>query len=125
MRTFVKNPTMICNVEVVNDIIEAVERVQNGDTIARFEWGDSMQPILCHGEYGIISPIDPNNVKVGDAVLCKVNGYLMTHMVVLKSNSAHGDKPYFLIGSTSYDIYGWTSDIYGIVKGTNVFESED
>jgi hypothetical protein len=122
MRTTVKNPTTICGVSVVNDILEAVNMVQNGETVARFEWGDSMQPILKNGEYGIISPVNPKDIQIGDAVLCKVNGYLMTHMVMLKSNSAH-DKPYFLIGSTSYDLYGWTSDIYGIVKGTNIFES--
>ena len=54
-------------------------------------------------------------------MFCNVNGYLMTHMVLLKSNGGH-DKPNFLIGSTEMYSYGWTDEIYGICKGTNIIE---
>lgn len=120
----IKNPKTIDNVKVVNDIHDAVKCVRNGEMVARFEWGTSMEPVLEHGEYGIITPIDVKDVNVGDAVLCEVNGFLMTHMVIIKSDS-HKDTPQFLIGSTKFELYGWTDKIYGIVKGTKIFESED
>ena len=39
-----------------NDIVEAVNELKKGNTIARFEYGDSMMPILKNGEYGIPVP---------------------------------------------------------------------
>lgn len=117
---YVKNPTTVHGIKVVNNIEQAVEELKKGHTIARFEFGDSMMPILKNGEYGIATPIQNlNEVSVGDAVVCEVNGHLMTHMVVLISES-HAETPYFLIGSTWMNFYGWTNKIYGIVKGTNV-----
>lgn len=122
---FVKSPHFINDVNVVNDIEEAVEWLKMGRKVARFEFGDSMMPILKSGEYCLIEPLnDLNNVNIGDTVLCEVNGYLMTHMVIMKSNTAK-DSPYFLIGSTSMYLYGWTNKIYGICKGTNVLEMHE
>lgn len=121
----VQNPTTIKGHKVVNDIKEAVECLRRGETIARFEFGDSMSPILESGEYCVVEPVfDLNTVNVGDAVLCEVNGYLMTHMVILKSNS-NANTPYFLIGNTAFEIYGWTCKIYGIAKGTNYVEKNN
>lgn len=119
---YVRNAKFIDNVNVVNDINQAVEWLKMGRTIARFEFGDSMQPILKSGEYNITTPItDLNSVNVGDVVLCEVEGMLMTHMVILKSNG-NCDTPFFLIGSSNLYIYGWTNKIYGVCKGTNVIE---
>lgn len=123
---YVKSPKHINGVKVVNDIQEAVEELKKGNTIARFEYGDSMSPILKSGEYCIIEPIKDingiNNISVGDAVLCKVGEYLMTHMVMMISSYSNCDKPYYLIGNTWMQYYGWTDEIYGIAKGTNVIE---
>jgi hypothetical protein len=120
---FVKSPKTINGVEVVQDVDEVVEKLENGQKVARFEWGDSMQPILQNGEYGIITPIaDIDDVKVGDAVFCCVHGIFMTHMVSLISSSS-ASKKYFLISNSNMQHYGWTSKIYGIVKGTNILES--
>lgn len=119
---YVKSPTEINGVRVVNNAGDAFEALMNGETVARFEYGDSMMPILRSGEYCILHPVtDTNQVNIGDAVFCKVEGYLMTHMVINKTTS-HVDKPYFLIGDTNMNIYGWTSDIYAIAKGTNIVE---
>lgn len=120
--TYVKSPEEILGVKVVNNAIEAFESLMNGETVARFEYGDSMMPMLKSGEYCILTPISSlNEVKEGDAVFCKVNGYLMTHMVIQKSQ-ASADTTYFLIGDTNFNLYGWTSEIYAIAKGTNVLE---
>ena len=113
---------------VVNDIREAVEMLKNGITIARFEFGDSMSPVLVSGEYCFVEPIKEleglNNIAIGDAVLCKVGDHLMTHMVLMISDSAYNGTKY-LIGNTWMQYYGWTDTIYGIAKGTNVIETPD
>lgn len=120
----VKNPSKINGIKVVNEIGEAIKALQENRAIARFEFGDSMHPILKNGEYAIITPIkDVDEVKIGDAVFCEVNGYPMTHMVLMKSNSANGKL--FLIGSSRFEIYGWTNTIYGIAHGTDVCEEKD
>ena len=50
---YVKSPSTITvdgvKYPVVNDIREAVEMLKNGITIARFEFGDSMSPVLVSG----------------------------------------------------------------------------
>jgi hypothetical protein len=113
---------------VVNDIREAVEMLKNGITIARFEFGDSMSPVLVSGEYCIVEPIKElegiNNIGIGDAVLCKVGDHLMTHMVLMISDSAY-DGTKYLIGNTWMQYYGWTDTIYGIAKGTKIIETPD
>lgn len=119
---YVKSPKHINGITVVNDITEAVNELKNGNTIARFEYGDSMMPILKNGEYGIATPIQNlEDISIGDAVVCEVNGHLMTHMVMLISYSNH-NTPYFLIGNTWMQFYGWTNKIYGVVKGTDICE---
>lgn len=121
----VKSPKTIMyngdKIKVVNDINEAVKELKKGKEIARFEFGDSMHPILKNGEYGVVVPIDIYEVNVGDAVLCEVNGQLMTHMVAMISESSY-DGRYVLIGNTWMQFYGWTNKVYGGVIGTNVFE---
>ena len=119
---YVKSPTEINGVRVVNNAGEALDALMEGETVARFEYGDSMMPMLKSGEYCILHPVtNPNKVNIGDAVFCNVEGYIMTHLVINKS-TAHTDKPYFLIGDTNMNIYGWTSEIYAIAKGTNILE---
>lgn len=119
---YVKSPKEINGIKVVNDINDAVSALLNNVSIARFEYGNSMMPILKDGEYGIVHPIKHlEDVKIGDAVLCEVNGHLMTHMVMLKSSS-NCETPYFLIGNTHMQFYGWTNKIYGVVVGTNILE---
>lgn len=127
-KQIVKNPSHIKvngeKIKVVNSIKEAVECLKKGEVIARYEAGDSMTPILRHMEYGVVYPIEKDVMLAsGDAVLCEVKGYLMTHMVMMASESAYdGDK--YLIGNTHMQFYGWTDKVYGVVQGTNVFEEE-
>lgn len=114
------------NIDVCNDALEAIERLSKGEIVARFEYGDSMLPLLESGEYAVLVP--NQKIEVGDAVFCNVNGYIMTHMVMMISNVR--GKPMYLIGSPNYNsngtfnIYGWTSEIYAKAYKTNVFEKE-
>lgn len=113
-------PSEIDGIKVVNEIHEAIECVKNNEVIARYEFGTSMEPILKNGEYGIVTPVTnlETDVQIGDAVLCEVNGIPMTHMVCMKSKTVNGW--YFLIGTSSMGLYGWTNKVYGLVHGTNI-----
>lgn len=133
-KTIVNSPTEINGVRVVQDEREVLEALNNGEIICRFEWGDSMHPILKNGEYAKLIPIkDMTKVKRGDAVFCKIKDeesggeYYMTHMVWEISTSSHdgNEKPWFKIGSSMTTIFGWTQDVYAIAIGMNVFESSE
>lgn len=98
-------------IPIIQDELEAMKELLHGKTITRYEFGDSMFPILLSGEYAILTPISNlNEIKIGDAVFCDVMGYLMTHKVIDKENNN------FLIGPTnpSNVAYGWTNKIYAI-----------
>ncbi|MBR6516925.1 MAG: hypothetical protein IKT40_08845 [Bacilli bacterium] len=123
--TYVQNPEKVNGVQVVNDAFQAIALLEDGHAVARFEFGDSMSPLLKSGEYCILEPMRDNmEAEIGDAVFCNVNGYVMTHMVLMKAKNDADDKPYYQIGSTSGDIYGWTNVIYAIAHGTRVLEKE-
>lgn len=123
---YVDNPLKLNGVTVVNDAICALETLQNGQEVARYEFGDSMKPILLSGEYCVLKPLkNGQEANIGDAVFCSVGGYLMTHLVVMKSNSAKDGKPYYLIGSTDGSVYGWTDQVYALAQGTRIFQKYD
>ena len=65
-------PKEINGVRVVQSTEEVVEALAKGETVCRYEWGDSMTPVLKNGEYANLTPIkDINEVQRGDAVFCK------------------------------------------------------
>ena len=105
----VNNPQTLDGLKVVQDIDEVVKTLQNGEAVARFEYGDSMQPILVNGQYARLTPTK-TLPKIGDAVFCKVNGYWMTHMVWNVNEASK----YCLIGSSDGDMYGWTNEVLAI-----------
>lgn len=100
-------------VPIVQNIEEAVKFLKEGKAITRYEYGDSMTPILFSGEYARVRPIKSNDeVTLGDAVLCDVDGNLMIHMVLDKI----GNK--FLIAPTNppHFTFGFANKIYGIAE---------
>ena len=97
-------------IRVVQDIEEAKKALKEGLTIARFEFGDSLVPFVYNGEYLKVVPLkEEDEIKYEDIVLCEVNGYLMTHMVLFQS----GDK--YMISSSNGVMFGYTdrNHIYG------------
>jgi hypothetical protein len=46
----------------------------------------------------------------------------MVHQVWEISNASHTDELWFKIGSTGTSVFGWTKEVYGIAKGTNIFQ---
>lgn len=102
----VSNPSTLDGLKVVNSIEETIKTLESGETVARFEYGESMMPIFQSGQYARLTKLK-GTPQVGDAVFCCVNGYWMTHMVwVINRHSG-----YALIGSTSGEMYGWTNQI--------------
>ena len=114
---FVHYPEEINGIPVVQDPREVVERLAAGETIARFEYGDSMYPVLVSGEYAKLTPVTSlDEVKVGDAVCCNVMNNFMTHRVISEHTTPEGKC--FQIGDTWGHIYGWTDIVYAIA--TNI-----
>lgn len=121
----VNDPEYIDELRVVQDSYEIADALENGETVMHWELGDSMAPIINNAEYCRIEPVsDLTDIKVGDAVFCKVDGYHMVHQVICISNSGHDGKPWFKIGSTDKTVFGWTQEVFGKAYGTDIFQSE-
>ena len=126
----VDNPTVIDGIQVVNDGTEILHHLINGQTVLHWESGHSMHPILKDREYCRIEPCvgREEEVKVGDPVFCVLpygeNKYTMVHMVSCISDKCADGKRYYQISSTRGEIFGWTSELYGIAYGTDIFEAE-
>jgi hypothetical protein len=111
--------------QILTSLSDIFNELNKGNNVARYEWGDSMMPLLQSGEYCILIPSNKTTIEVGDAVFCEVNGYIMTHMVMMISRIQ--DKPMYLIGSPNYNeitnqftIYGWTSNVFAKAIGTKI-----
>lgn len=114
---------LLGNIEVVQQEDLALNKILNGETICRFEWGNSMSPILVNGQYACLTPFSSFTLRhpqIGDAVFCKVHEQLMTHMIWNKNETTG----YCLIGSTSGELYGWTKDIYALATPMPYKEKE-
>lgn len=108
-------PNVIEGLPVVQDEEKAVHCLMNEKVpIARYEFGYSMMPILRSGQFCKIRPLEHNEeAKVGDALFCKVNNVIGTHMVLCKSKIDQ-NRIWYLIGMTDMQPIGWTDCIFGI-----------
>ena len=123
----VNEPTEIDGLRVIQDPNEMEKALKNGESFYHWEFGDSMSPIIKNREYIKVRPCVPIEVKRGDAVFCVIeddmgNRWPMVHQVWEISDASHTDELWFKIGSTSTSIFGWTKQVYGIAKGTNIFQ---
>lgn len=103
---------------LVIDIEDKVEALKRGEVIESYEYGDSMFPIFVSGEHHILTPVnDKTDIKIGDAVFCKIGNAYLTHLVWMISNG------YYLIGSSAGILNGWTKDIYAIATKNGIIET--
>ena len=109
MTTYYSVPSSIDGLRVVQDPKLVITSVRNHTHCCRYEFGDSLYPILESGQFCELAPIT-EKVNVGDIVFCKVNGHYMTHMVDLVNESSG----YCRIVDTSGNIFGWTKEIFAI-----------
>lgn len=122
----VNDPKIIDGLRVVQDENEIAKALENGETVMHWELGNSMAPIIRNAEYCKISPLNGTEVKRGDAVFCKMDeDYYMVHQVIEISDSGYDGKKWYKIGSTNSTIFGWTQDVLGIAKGTDIFQCDE
>lgn len=69
--------------------------------------GNSMAPLVNDGDLVTVAPSDA--IKVGDIVLCKVNGSVFLHLV----SAIQGGR--FQISNNRGHVNGWTKTIFGVV----------
>lgn len=117
----VDNPTHLDGLRVVNDIEETVKSLENGEMVCRFEFGDSMKPILVSGQYARLTPIKGETPNVGDVVLNSIGGQWNTHMV-WNVNKASG---FCLIGDSKGNYFAWTKKILAIATPMPYIQNEN
>lgn len=93
-----------------------IERLREGETVRFRPRGHSMKGKIESGQLCTVEPVDPEKLKVGDIVLCKVRGTEYLHLV----KAIQGKR--FQIGNNRGRINGWigANSIFG--RLTNVGE---
>ena len=127
MKKIVNEPEKINGIRVVQDYKQNEIALKNDETVYHWEFGTSLAPLINDMEYCQIKPCAPTDVKRGDCVFCILRGedgreYPMVHQVWEISDASHDGELWFKIGSTSSTIFGWTKEVYGIAKGTNIYQ---
>ena len=88
-----------------------IEALSRGEKIVFRPRGHSMSGKIENGQLVTIEPLHAQTIKVGEIVLCKVNGIQYLHLI----KAISGDR--YQIGNNRGRINGWTSrrNIFGIV----------
>src|SRR5262245_8626105 len=81
-----------------------IEKLRAGETVAFRPRGNSMAGKVESGQLCTVAPVDPEQLKVGDIVLCKVRGREYLHLV----KAIQGRR--FQIGNNRGRINGWVSE---------------
>lgn len=86
-----------------------IEKLKSGESVAFRPRGNSMVGKIESGQLCTVVPVNPEELAVGDIVLCKVNGNEYLHLV----KAIQG--PRFQIGNNRGLINGWITarSIYG------------
>lgn len=87
-----------------------IATLQQGQTVKFRPHGNSMQPRIESGDLVTVKPVP--EARVGDVVLCKVDGKQWLHLV-----TTIGSDGRYQIGNNKGHINGWCSakNIYGVV----------
>ena len=90
------------------------------ETVSFRPRGNSMSGKIESGQLCTVAPVDPETVRVGDVVLCKVNGREYLHLVKAVQGHGHGNR--HLIGNNRGGMNGWVgrAAIFGIVAVIDV-----
>jgi len=86
-----------------------IAKLRGGEAVSFRPRGSSMSPRIASGQLCTVAPVDPDDVVVGDIVLCKVRGTEYLHLV----KAIQGAR--FQIGNNRGHINGWIgpSGIFG------------
>ncbi len=87
-----------------------IEKLRGGEPVSFRPRGHSMSGKIDSGQLCTVEPVDPSVLRVGDIVLCKVNGREYLHLV----KAIQGER--FQIGNNRGRINGWVSagSIFGL-----------
>ena len=87
-----------------------IEKLRGGEPVSFRPRGHSMSGKIDSGQLCTVEPVDPSTLRVGDIVLCKVNGREYLHLV----KAIQGER--FQIGNNRDRINGWVSagSIFGL-----------
>jgi hypothetical protein len=90
-----------------------IEKLLEGETVQFRPRGNSMSGKIEGGQLVTVAPLLDRVPRVGDIVLCKVNGAQYLHLV----KAISGER--FQIGNNRGRINGWTSrrNIFGLCTG--------
>lgn len=80
-----------------------IERLRAGEAVSFRPRGNSMAGKVESGQLCTVEPADPASLRVGDVVLCKVNGREYLHLI----KAIQGGR--FQIGNNRGRINGWVS----------------
>ncbi len=58
-----------------------IDKLGRGETVQFRPRGNSMRGKIESGQLCTVVPVNPDELKVGDIVLCKVNGYQYIHLI--------------------------------------------
>ncbi|MFN7929253.1 MAG: S24/S26 family peptidase [Blastocatellia bacterium] len=83
--------------------IQFIAKLKNRETVSFRPRGNSMRGKIASGQLCTVNPVEPEEIKVGDIVLCKVNGREYLHLV----KAIQGQR--FQIGNNRGRINGWIS----------------
>lgn len=88
-----------------------IDKLRAGETVSFRPRGNSMSGKIESGQLCTVSPVDHGTLKIGDIVLCKVNGREYLHLI----KTIQGLR--FQIGNNRGRINGWVSakSIYGVL----------
>lgn len=90
--------------------LDIITQLDAGESVTLHPPGKSMAPMIKSGQRIVLSPVDIDDVSVGDAVLAKVKGRYYIHKV-----TAVGDDGRFQISNNHGHVNGWARSIYGKV----------
>jgi hypothetical protein len=80
-----------------------IEKLRAGEAVSFRPRGNSMAGKVESGQLCTVEPIDPTSLRMGDIVLCKVNGREYLHLI----KAVQGQR--FQIGNNRGRINGWVS----------------
>jgi hypothetical protein len=80
-----------------------IEKLRGGEVVSFRPRGNSMTGKVESGQLCTVEPVEASSLRVGDIVLCKVNGREYLHLV----KAVQGQR--FQIGNNRGRINGWVS----------------
>jgi hypothetical protein len=86
-----------------------IARLRAGEPVSFRSSGNSMKPRIRHRQKCTYAPVaGPDDVKVGDAVFCKVGPHYYTHLVTaIRGDAERGFQ--YQISNNHGHVNGWTS----------------